>query len=366
MSPYMSPSTSLSRPDPLFWRGKRVLVTGHTGFKGGWAALWLQQLGADVSGLALPPEPLSLFSLLHLDGPVRSHFADLRDARAVAEAVRTARPQVVLHLAAQALLPRAFTEPTETFAVNVSGTVNLLEALRATDDLAAVLIVTSDKVYAETGAPHAHTETDPLGGADPYSASKAACELATVSMAQSFLQPRSVVVATARAGNVIGGGDFAPWRLVPDVVRAARDDTALHLRDANATRPWQHVLDCVGGYLAYLRALASGRNVPLALNFGPRSTVQPTAGELAAAVQQALGVAAGWTQRPDPALPERHTLAIDSTLARRCLGWTDRLSAKLMVEQTAAWYQAWSEGADMRAVTLRQIRAYEALPCTPA
>ncbi|HUB15743.1 MAG TPA: CDP-glucose 4,6-dehydratase [Acetobacteraceae bacterium] len=351
----------LSRPDPSFWRGKRVLVTGHTGFKGGWAALWLQQLGADVSGLALPPEPLSLFWLAHLDGPVHSHLVDLRDASAVTEVVRAVQPQIVLHLAAQALLPRALVEPAETFAVNVTGTVNLLAALSGIEPLAAVLVITSDKVYAASEVPHAHVESDPLGGGDPYSASKAACELATAAMAQSFLRPRGVVVATARAGNVIGGGDFAPRRLVPDVVRAARDDTALELRDPNATRPWQHVLDCVAGYLTYLQALTSVPDVPTALNFGPRGATRRTAGDLAVAVQQALGVTRSWRQQPDPALPEAHALAIDSTLARRWLGWTDRLTGAPMIEQTAAWYRAWSEGADMRAVTLRQIRNYEAL-----
>lgn len=346
-------------PNPSFWRGKRVLVTGHTGFKGGWAAFWLQHYGAAVTGLALPPEQLGLYRLLHLDGPVASHFIDLRDPAALARAVHAARPQIVLHLAAQALLPRSLLDPVGTFAVNVAGTANLLDALRTLDDLAAVLVVTSDKVYAETGPPRPHIETDALGGVDPYSASKAACELATAAMAQSFLHPRGVRVATARAGNVIGGGDFAEWRLVPDVVRAARADTVLKLRDPGATRPWQHVLDCVGGYLVYLEALASGADVPLSLNFGPGDAAQPTAGELAASVQQALGIAPNWTPHPAPKLPERHALTIDASLARRCLGWGDRFTAARMVEQTAAWYRAWADGADMRAVTLQQIRAYE-------
>lgn len=341
-----------------FWRGQRVLVTGHTGFKGGWVALWLQAMGAEVSGLALPPETISLFRLLHLDALVRSHFVDLRDAAAVAAAVAQAKPQIVLHLAAQALLPRSLTEPAETFAVNVSGTVHLLDALRSAADLRAVLIVTSDKVYADAVRPH--SEADPLGGADPYSASKAACEMATEAMARSFLRPRGVVVATARGGNVIGGGDFAPWRLVPDVVRAARGDAALRLRDPGATRPWQHVLDCLAGYLAYLEALAGGRDVPPALNFGPGAGAQPSAGELAAALQQALGVPPGWTPSDTP-IPERHRLALDSSLARRSLGWRDRLPGRRMIEATASWYRAWSEGADMRTFSLNQIREYEAL-----
>jgi CDP-glucose 4,6-dehydratase len=282
----------------------------------------------------------------------------MRDAAAVAAVVAKARPQIVLHLAAQALLPRSLTEPVETFATNLSGTVHLLDALRLVEELQAVLIVTSDKVYAESS--HAHAEGDPLGGDDPYSASKAACELATEAMARSFLRPRGVTVATARAGNVIGGGDFSQWRLVPDVVRAARGDKALQLRDPSAVRPWQHVLDCVCGYLTYLAALGCGRNVPPALNFGPPPGARTTAGELAATLQQALGVTPGWTPDDSP-IPECHALTIDSTLAQRSLGWRDRLSGRRMVDATAAWYRAWAVGADMRSFTLQQIREYEAM-----
>lgn len=347
--------------DPAFWSGKRVLVTGHTGFKGAWAAYWLHLLGAEVSGLALAPEPLCLFKLLRLDELVDSRIADVRDPAAVAQAVASVRPQLVLHLAAQPLVHRAVAAPGETFATNVSGTVHLLDALRGIAELQAVLVITSDKVYRDTEDGRAHPETDRLGGLDPYSASKAACELATSCMAQSFLTPRGVGVATARGGNVIGGGDFAERRLVPDAVRAARNGVALTLRNPDASRPWQYVLDCLCGYFAYLAALTSGAPLPSSLNFGPRRHRHATAAQLAAAVQDALGVPQGWTHAPDPNVRETKALAIDSRLARRTLSWSDRISGARMIAATAGWYRAWAAGADMRSVCHAQIEKYQAL-----
>lgn len=348
--------------DPQFWRGKRVLVTGHTGFKGAWAALWLHLLGAEVFGLALEPELTSLFNLLRLDTLIHSQIADLRDRAAVAHAVDVAHPELVLHMAAQPLIHRGLAEPHETFAVNVCGTVHLLDALRDAPRLRAVLVVTSDKVYADSEDGRAHAEADRLGGRDPYSASKAACEFATAAMAQSFLAAQGVRVATARGGNVIGGGDFAPMRLVPDAVRAARADSPLTLRNPDATRPWQHVLDCLCGYFAYLAALTSDRPLPASLNFGPRPRQTATVAELAAAMQQALGATQGWTHMPDPTARETHALAIDARLARRLLGWSDRLSGRRMISVTAEWYRAWARNADMRLFSQRQIARYQAMP----
>jgi len=349
-------------PEPDFWRGRRVLVTGHTGFKGAWAVLWLRRLGAHVTGIALPPCERCLFRLLHLHELVTSRFVDLQDAAAVSAAVADARPELVLHLTAQPSVHRSLAEPAESFAVNVLGTVNLLNALRATPDLRTVLVVTTDKVYADDGDGRAHTEQDRLGGRDPYSASKAASELATAAMAQSFLAPQGVAVATARAGNVIGGGDFAPGRLVPDAVNAALGGQPLTLRNPDASRPWQHVLDCISGYLTYLAALTIDPTLPPALNFGPRSPHGPSVGEIANAMLDALGAHGGWDWVPPPQITETHALALDSTLARRTLGWSDRLPGRLMIAATAEWYRAWAKGADMRTVTCQQIRDYEALP----
>lgn len=348
--------------DPGFWDGRRVLVTGHTGFKGAWTALWLQRLGARVFGIALPPCQESLFSLLGLQGQIDSRFADLRDADAVTAAVAEAQPELVLHLTGQPSVRRSLTDPAESFAINVLGTVHLLNALRAVRGLRTVVVVTTDKVYADTVDGRAHREEDRLGGRDPYSASKAACELATAAMAQSFLAGQGVAVATARAGNVIGGGDFAPGRLVPDIVRAAFSRETLTLRNPDASRPWQHVLDCIHGYLGYLAALSTDPNLPRAMNFGPRSPRGLPVGEIAAAMLESLGVSDGWNYVPSMQGHETHALALDSSLARRALGWSDRMGGRRMIAATAAWYSAWARGADMRAVTLQQISEYEALP----
>ncbi len=344
-----------------FWQGRRVLLTGHTGFKGSWLALWLHHRGAKVTGIARTTAEHRLFRLLRLDELVQTRMADLRDAEAVATAVAAAQPEVVLHLTAQTSVQRSVIDPTESFAINVLGTVHLLNALRALPRLAAVLVVTTDKVYADIPDGKARQEADRLGGRDPYSASKAAVELATAAMAQSFLAPNGVAVATARAGNVIGGGDFTAGRLVPDVVNAARSGQRLSLRNPESRRPWQHMLDCLSGYMAYAAALATDPTVPAALNFGPRTDTSPTVGEIANAMLEALGAPDDWAYAPTPEVRETHMLRLDSTLARRTLGWTDRLAGQRMIAETAAWYRAWSQDADMRAVTLQQITDYEAL-----
>ncbi|HVV92408.1 MAG TPA: CDP-glucose 4,6-dehydratase [Hyphomicrobiales bacterium] len=352
--------------DNGFWRGRRVLLTGHTGFKGGWAAFWLKRLGAAVTGLALAPdtEP-DLWTLARVGDGLHSHIADLRDPEAVAAVVREARPELVLHMAAQPLVRRSYAAPVETFATNVIGTVHLLEALRDASGLRAVLVVTSDKVYANAETGRAFAEGDALGGHDPYAASKAAAELVTASYAASFFAGAGVQVATARGGNVMGGGDFAADRLVPDAWRAARAGRPLVLRHPGATRPWQHVLDCVAGYLAYLQALGAGRAVPRALNFGPATAADPvTVSQIAEAVQRALGAPAGWVVAEDAAADPRRemaALALDPAAAQRALGWRCRLSTGDAVRFTADWYRALAAGADMAAVTGDQIAAYERL-----
>jgi CDP-glucose 4,6-dehydratase len=347
-----------------FWRGRRVLLTGHTGFKGGWAARWLARRGAEVTGLALAPdtEP-NLWTLAAVAGTVNSHIADLRDAAAVAAVVEAASPELVLHMAAQPLVRRSYAAPAATFATNVMGTVHLLEALRTAPNLKAALIVTSDKVYDNREAGNAFVEDDRLGGHDPYSASKAAAEIAVSSYGRAFFEARGVRLATARGGNVIGGGDFAEDRLVPDIWRAAKAGTPLALRHPEATRPWQHVLDCLGGYLAYLEALATGREVPAALNFGPASdgTAVPVR-VIAEAMQTALGGTAPWHPVPAGEAPREMTaLALDPGLARRTLGWSGQLHMTEAIRWTADWYRALAQGNDMAAVTDAQIAAYEKL-----
>lgn len=350
-------------PDPAFWHGRRVLLTGHTGFKGGWAALWLDKLGAKVSGLALAPDTQpSLFDLAGIGAGLTSHIADLRDREAVQRIVADADPQVVLHLAAQPLVRRSLREPVETLATNVLGTAHLLDALRGRDGLDAVLIVTSDKVYANSEQGRPFAETDPLGGKDPYSASKAAAEIVAASFSKSYFAADNIPVATARGGNVVGGGDFSEDRIVPDIVRAAQTGETLVLRHPDAVRPWQHVLDCLAGYLVYAQGLAHGLDLPASLNFGPEPTSPVTVGDFADAVQAAMEIENGWRHQSVPGSVEAMLLTLDSSTSRSVLDWRDRLPGPACVAATAAWYRAWLNGADMRTVSLDAIAAYEAIP----
>ena len=348
----------VSAADPAFWAGRRVLVTGHTGFKGAWLSLWLRHLGADVHGFALPPatDP-SLFELADVGRGMTSMLGDLRDPAQVNDAVHRAAPEIVFHLAAQALVVESLADPVGTMATNVMGTVHLLEALRGQADVRVVLTVTSDKVYANDESGAAFAEDFPLGGKDPYSASKAATELVVRAWRESFLAKAGVRLATARGGNVIGGGDYAADRIVPDVVRAAATDRPVVLRMPGATRPWQHVLDCLAGYILYAQALGRGQAVPPSLNFGPWADDPISVGELARIVAEALG-GRGFEHRPVAGSVEMKTLAVDAALARETLGWTDRLPGRRAIDWTAHWYQRVAGGAAPLATTLEQIEAY--------
>ncbi|HAC60494.1 MAG TPA: CDP-glucose 4,6-dehydratase [Rhodobiaceae bacterium] len=349
--------------DKAFWSGKRVLLTGHSGFKGAWASLWLSAMGAEVTGFSLAPETdPNLFELADVQTVVRSHFGDLRDADAVRQVVSEARPEIVLHMAAQPLVRRSYADPVGTFDANVMGTVHLLDALRHQEELQSVLVVTTDKVYENAEQGISFKEEDPLGGHDPYAASKAAAEIVTSSYARSFFEERGVRVATARGGNVIGGGDFSEDRLVPDIWRALKAGKPLMLRNPAAARPWQHVLDCLCGYFTYARGLTDQVPLPAALNFGPPHDAPPlTVAELANAVQSALGAKGRWEPANDPGPREMMTLEIDSRKARAVLGWRDQLAGAPCVSWLAEWYRALNSGEDMRGRTLAQIAAYENL-----
>jgi CDP-glucose 4,6-dehydratase len=314
-------------PDRAFWAGKRVLVTGHTGFKGGWLTLWLREMGAEVTGFARAPDTdPSLFHLAQVERGITSLTGDLCDAAAVRRAIDKARPEIVIHLAAQAIVRRAIAAPAETFASNVLGTAMLLEALRGHEGLAAILVVTSD--------------------------------LAVRAFGSSYFDAASIPLATARGGNIIGGGDFAPDRLVPDIVRAVLAGAKPALRHPDATRPWQHVLDCLAGYLLFVEALAAGKSVRRALNFGPEPGRPLTVRTLTEAVLGALGAGPVWDHAPEPGSLDMNSLTLDASAARRALGWGDRLAGGASVTWTAEWYRAFAGGADMRAATLRQIADY--------
>jgi CDP-glucose 4,6-dehydratase len=352
-------------PSPDFWRGRRVLLTGHTGFKGSWTALWLKRLGARTTGFALPPDTdPSLFHLAGVAEDLDSRIGDLRAPEAVSAAVAAADPEIVLHYAAQPLVRRAIADPVETFAVNTLGLAHLLEALRDRPALERILVVTSDKVYdnREAGVPFA--EDDPLGGKDPYSASKAAAEIIARAFAATYFTPRGVALVTARGGNVIGGGDYAEDRIVPDIVRAWSKGVRPLLRMPAATRPWQHVLDCVGGYLVFVERALDG--VPRALNFGPDPGEPVTVAELTRAMLAALGAKPEFDVDPNPGPVEMKTLAVDASRARATLGWRNRLSSAAAVRWTADWRRRVRLGENPRAVALDQIDAYGALPAPAA
>ena len=349
-------------PDASFWEGRRVLLTGHTGFKGAWASVWLGRLGARVTGLALPPatEP-SLWRSIGAGLIEDEIVAEIEDLDAVRAAVRRARPNLVLHMAAQSLVQRSYAEPVRTFATNVLGTVHLLDALRECDDVEAILVVTTDKVYANNDQGRDFLEQDPLGGHDPYSASKAATEMAAASYAASFLGPRGVALATARAGNVIGGGDWSDDRLIPDVWRAAQRGDAVTLRYPEATRPWQHVLEPLAGYFLYLEAMAGPTPVPAALNFGPPVGAAATVARVAEIMAEALGAPTAWRRDEAESPPEMKLLSLDPSLAIETLGWRPRLSCEEAVRWSARWYAQREAGLDPLQLCRSQIEAYEAL-----
>lgn len=348
--------------NPRFWNGKRVFLTGHTGFKGSWAQLWLRQMGADVTGYALAPttEPSLHVLLGAAEDAKREHLDDIRDADALTAAVQDANPEIILHMAAQPLVRESYRTPAETFDVNVMGTVRLLEAARSAQALKAIVVVTTDKVYRNDESGQHFPEDATLGGHDPYSGSKAACELVVSTWRDAFLRERGIRVATARGGNVLGGGDFSADRLVPDIVRAALAGHALDIRSPLATRPWQHVLDCLNGYFVYAEALFCGETSVDALNFGPSPAErQLPVRDVASAVQTVMGLAQQWRDVSSMEQPrEMQTLGLDPALAAKSLSWASRLSQQEAIAWTANWYDGWLKGSDARALTLGQIDAY--------
>jgi CDP-glucose 4,6-dehydratase len=347
-----------------FWAGRRVLVTGHTGFKGAWLCLWLERLGADVSAFALPPriEP-NLYRLLSPWVDQRHRIADLRDPSAVAEAVHDFSPEVIFHLGAQSLVRQSYTDPLDTYATNVMGTLHLLLAARDTPGVEAVVVTTTDKVYENDARGVAFREPDRLGGKDPYSASKACVEILIASFRESFhADGRRPSIATVRAGNVIGGGDWSRDRLVADIVRAIAAGQKVALRYPEAVRPWQHVLEPLRGYLSLAERLVRNPvTTPHALNFGPDPGKWLTVAQVADVLGEALGSGAGWEPAAGASLPEAAMLTLSSDLAASVLGWKPLLSMQETVDWTADWYKAHRAGRDMKAFTLDQIARYEDL-----
>lgn len=346
--------------NPSFWRGRRVLVTGHTGFKGGWLVAWLLRSGAQVTGYALEPSRSpNLFQRAKIGEGIVSVTADIRDLARVAEVLQATRPEIVFHLAAQPLVRASYADPVETFTTNVMGTVNVLEAARPVASLKAVVVVTTDKCYENQGQNRPFRETDPLGGHDPYASSKACAELIARSYRDSFLSARGMGVATARGGNVIGGGDWSPERLLPDIVAACEKDAAVRLRNPDAVRPWQHVLDLLCGYLTLAQKLVEDpTQFSGPWNFGPGEESNVTVRALAERSVTLWGTGRVEIDAPS-LLHEASTLRLDSSKARAALGWRPRLSFVEMLQWAVEWYGSAARGGDARQLLDAQIERFE-------
>ena len=346
--------------DPDFWRGRRVLVTGHTGFKGAWLSLWLQSLGAELTGLASrPPSEPSLYRLARVGERMTERAVDVRDGASVRAAIEEARPQTVVHLAAQPLVRRSLREPALTFDVNVMGSVNVLEALRDRNDgLESVVVVTSDKRYEIPPDAGVREGRDPLGGHDPYSASKVAAELVVGAYSSSFFADEDgPQLATARAGNVIGGGDWGEDRLLADAVRAMESGSVLRVRNPGAVRPWQHVLNPLGGYLLLAQRLVETPAAAGTWNFGSPQDDARSVGWIVERVAELSGGLLRWERDTSENPPEAGRLGLDSALARERLGWRPSLDLEAGLGLLVDWHRALTAGEDMRAVTLAQIEA---------
>ena len=349
--------------NPAFWRDKRVWVTGHTGFKGAWLCLWLQALGARVSGYALsPPTKPSLFELARVAEGMTSTVGDIRDPDALRSALTNAQPQIVFHLAAQSLVRRSYRDPVETYATNVTGTVNVLEAIRQTSGVTAIVAVTSDKCYENRGTSVAYREDDALGGYDPYSSSKACAELVTASYRQSYWQdPAAPALASARAGNVIGGGDWAEDRLVPDALAAFAQGKPLHIRNPAAIRPWQHVLEPLAGYLTLAEKLYAGSaEYRSAWNFGPDARDTKPVTWVVEQLAHAWGNGAKWETDGGNHPHEAVQLMLDCTKARKHLGWRPCLPLDEALRWVVDWHRASLAKANMRETSEAQIAQYQA------
>lgn len=348
------------------WRGRRVYLTGHTGFKGSWLALMLALKGAVVRGYALDPstEP-NLFSAASVSTEIEDARGDICDSQMLKASIAEFAPEVIFHLAAQPLVRRSYADPLGTYATNVMGTAYVLEAVRTTPSVRAVICITTDKCYQNLETGQSYSESDPLGGRDPYSSSKACAEMVAAAYRDSFfpvsrLGEHNVIVSTARAGNVIGGGDWSEDRLIPDLIRGFHAGKSVLIRYPHAIRPWQHVLDPLHGYILLAeRALARHEWAASSFNFGPSDVDAWPVERLATKLAEMWGGSASWTRDVAPAVHEARTLNLDSSKARATLGWTPRLNIERALEWTTEWYRAWQQGGDLARETRAQITAYD-------
>jgi CDP-glucose 4,6-dehydratase len=352
--------------NPSFWSEKRVFLTGHTGFKGGWLSLWLSSMGAKVTGYSLAPNTKpSFFEVAKVLGELeQSHIADIRDLDALQKAMADAKPEIVIHMAAQPLVRYSYVNPVETYATNVMGTVHVLESIRSLSSVRAAVIVTTDKCYENKEWEWGYRENEPMGGHDPYSNSKGCAELVTSAYRQSYFSPdkydqHRVAIASARAGNVIGGGDWSEDRLIPDAIKAFEANQALIIRNPLATRPWQHVLEPLSGYLVLAQSLCrEGAQFDGSWNFGPRDEdVQPVQDVINLLIKHWNGPAS-WKQDMTEQPHEAHSLKLDCSKAKQYLFWSPRWGLEQAIEKIAKWQSSFQEGVDMNTLSLEQIKTY--------
>ena len=342
------------------YAGKRVLITGHTGFKGGWLSLWLQQLGAQICGYALPANTVpSLFEAAEISSGIQSVQGDILDRQKLEQTFQTFQPEIVFHLAAQPLVRLSYAQPVLTYETNVMGTLHVLEAARKTPSVKAFVNITTDKCYENKEIARGYREDEPMGGYDMYSSSKGCVEIMSASYRRSFLQNGGYAMATARAGNVIGGGDWAADRLIPDCVRSIEADKEIEIRNPHATRPWQHVLEPLSGYLLLGHLLYThGQQYAEGFNFGPNPDSILTVAEVAQQAVKEYGRGSVKVHKKDD-LHEANLLMLDITKAQKVLGWQPVYTAQQAVTKTVEWYKRFYQGEPMRAFTLKQIQEYE-------
>ena len=366
-NPEVANRASIATVNPSFWNGKRVFLTGHTGFKGGWLTLWLASMGARVTGYALAPNTTpNFFEVAKVKSDLeQSHVADIRDLEKLQKAMADAGPEIVIHMAAQPLVRYSYSNPVETYATNVMGTVHVLESIRALDCVRAAVIITTDKCYENKEWTWGYRENEPMGGHDPYSNSKGCAELVTSAYRQSYFAPEKysqhkVAIASARAGNVIGGGDWSEDRLIPDAIKAFEAKETLMIRNPLATRPWQHVLEPLSGYLVLAQALyQEGAKFNGGWNFGPREEDARTVQEVINLLIKNWGSAASWTQDQSEQPHEAHSLKLDCSKAHQYLGWTPRWTLEQAIENITQWQQAYQQQHNMPEMSLQQITSYQ-------
>ncbi|MBI1910226.1 MAG: CDP-glucose 4,6-dehydratase [Deltaproteobacteria bacterium] len=352
---------------PSFWKGKKVFLTGHTGFKGSWLSLWLQRLGANLTGYSLqPPSDPSLFEVAQISSGMVSLEGDVRDLDRLMKTLTEKKPEIVIHMAAQSLVRLSYTHPVETYATNVMGTINILEAVRHCKETKVVLVVTSDKCYENKERPQGYQEDEPMGGHDPYSNSKGCAELVTAAYRNSFFgegpSHQKTAIASARAGNVLGGGDWGKDRLIPDILTSFMQQKQAFIRSPEAIRPWQYVLDLLNGYTTLIERLwEGGKKYTQGWNFGPDDEGVWPVKKIATALTNLWGQKAQWEFDKTPHPHEATLLKLDSSKARQQLGWLPKLPLATALEWTVEWYRAFKENKPMRQVTEEQIERFQLL-----